>query len=96
MNAQTKTYGITKIIAYILPGNQKYDSKSNFWWTSFNRIYSRLSSHVSPMSGKIWKLGGGDPEPNTNMDPDCIKTMDITRTLYIKATQKNVGRSGRS
>ena len=58
MNAQTKTYAITKIIVYILPGNQKYDSKSNFWWTSFNRIYSRLSSHVSPMSGKIWKLGG--------------------------------------
>jgi len=42
------------------------------------------------------KIGGGDPEPNANMDPDCIKTMDITRTLYIKATQKNVGRSGRS
>ncbi len=45
---------------------------------------------------KKFENWGGDPEPNANMDPDCIKTMDITRTLYIKATQKNVGRSGRS
>jgi non-heme Fe2+,alpha-ketoglutarate-dependent halogenase len=39
---------------------------------------------------------GKDPEPQTDMDPTCIKAMDDTRSLYINATKKKVSEGGRS
>ncbi len=57
---------------------------------------ANLAAMLVRWQDKFENWGGTDPEPNVDMDPEYIKTMDIIRTLYIKATQKNVGRSGRS
>ena len=59
-------------------------------------LIANLAAMLVRWQDKFGNWGRGtDPEPNADMDPDYIKAKDIIRTLYIKATQKNVGRSGR-